>query len=212
MNSATSLSRLVQQRFPQHVLATHQYRGDDTVILKREGLLEVGRFLRDDPESALNFLMDLSCADYLTFGKAAGSAPRLNTPSPLPYFMTPKPSTETWDRVVGQDYRFEVVYHLYSLTKNHRLRVKVPLTDAEPALDSVASLWAAANWYEREAWDMFGIRFNGHPNLRRILMYEEFQGHPLRKDYPIYKRQPLIGPVSQEPAAPRVPIIVGMNE
>jgi len=72
----------------------------------------------------------------------------------------------------------------------------VPLTAAEPAVDSVTGVWASADWFEREVWDMFGVRFNGHPNLRRILMYEAFQGHPLRKDYPIRKRQPLVGPVN----------------
>ena len=67
-------------------------------------------------------------------------------------------------------------------------------TDAE--VDSLTSLWAGADWLEREVWDMFGIRFRGHPNLKRILMYDEFVGHPLRKDYPVNKRQPLIGPVN----------------
>ena len=86
------------------------------------------------------------------------------------------------------------MYHLYSTAHNHRLRVKVPLAAADASVPSVTPLWATANWFEREAWDLFGIRFDGHPDLRRILLYESFQGHPLRKDYPIYKRQPLIGP------------------
>ncbi|MBI4447260.1 MAG: NADH-quinone oxidoreductase subunit C [Acidobacteria bacterium] len=90
--------------------------------------------------------------------------------------------------------RFEVVYHLYSLANNQRLRVKAPLGGNEPEIDSLTSLWAGANWFEREVYDMFGIRFKGHPDLRRILLYPEFEGHPLRKDYPITKRQPLIGP------------------
>lgn len=90
--------------------------------------------------------------------------------------------------------RFEVVYHLLSLEKNLRLRVRVRLDEKEPLVDSVTSLWGSANWLEREVWDMFGIRFAGHPDLKRILLYEEFEGHPLRKDYPIRKRQPLIGP------------------
>jgi NADH-quinone oxidoreductase subunit C len=90
--------------------------------------------------------------------------------------------------------RFELVYHLYSRSKNVRLRLKAPLGGSSPEAPSVTPLWPAANWYEREVFDMFGIRFRGHPDLRRILMYEEFQGHPLRKDYPIDKRQPLVGP------------------
>lgn len=90
--------------------------------------------------------------------------------------------------------RFEVVYHFLSLPHKRRLRVKVPAEGPEPEVDSLVELWPSANWFEREAFDMFGIRFQGHPDLRRILMYPEFQGHPLRKDYPFNKRQPIIGP------------------
>ncbi|MCZ6879242.1 MAG: NADH-quinone oxidoreductase subunit C [Acidobacteria bacterium] len=90
--------------------------------------------------------------------------------------------------------RFEVVYHFLSLKNNFRVRVKIPVPEPDPKVDSLTSLWSAANWYEREVYDMFGIQFMGHPDLRRILMYPEFEGHPLRKDYPIEKRQPLIGP------------------
>ncbi|MGH7829235.1 MAG: NADH-quinone oxidoreductase subunit C [Candidatus Binatia bacterium] len=88
--------------------------------------------------------------------------------------------------------RFEVVYHLYSLTQHHRLRVKVAVPEEDPIVDSLTPLWKGANWLEREVWDMFGIRFRGHPDLRRILLYEQFQGHPLRKDYPVNQRQPLV--------------------
>lgn len=97
---------------------------------------------------------------------------------------------------LGTPHRFEVVYHFFSLARKQRVRLKVPLPAKNPEVDSLTALWAGADWYEREAWDMFGVRFRGHPNLKRILMYEEFQGHPLRKDYPIRKRQPLIGPGS----------------
>jgi len=90
--------------------------------------------------------------------------------------------------------RFEVVYHLFSLKYNRRVRIKAPVGMDDCTIDSVVPLWKTANWYEREAWDLYGIKFNGHPNLRRLLLYEGFKGHPLRKDYPINKRQPLIGP------------------
>ena len=92
--------------------------------------------------------------------------------------------------------RFEVIYNLFSLNKNQRLIVKALVPESDAVMDSVASIWPAANWHEREVWDMFGIRFEGHPGLKRILMYEEFQGHPLRKDYPYNRRQPLIGPLN----------------
>jgi NADH-quinone oxidoreductase subunit C len=95
---------------------------------------------------------------------------------------------------LGESPRFEVVYHLYSLTRNHRLRVKLRVGEEKPEVDSLIPVWPAANWLEREIWDMYGIRFRGHPDLRRLLLYEEFEGHPLRKDYPKEKRQPLVGP------------------
>ena len=94
---------------------------------------------------------------------------------------------------IGSVPRFEVVYHLYSLRKNHRLRVKARIPEEDPSIASVTSVWAGANWLERETYDMYGVRFEGHPDLRRIYLYEEFQGHPLRKDYPKEKRQPLVG-------------------
>jgi NADH-quinone oxidoreductase subunit C len=90
--------------------------------------------------------------------------------------------------------RFDVVYHLLSLSHKLRLRLKVRVDESGPEVESLSPVWGCADWLEREIWDMFGIRFRGHPNLKRLLMYEEFQGHPLRKDYPIQKRQPLIGP------------------
>jgi NADH-quinone oxidoreductase subunit C len=97
---------------------------------------------------------------------------------------------------LGREPRFEVVYHLRSFKTGARLRVKAPLAEPEdgsnPAIDTIVPLWASANWFEREVWDLYGIKFRGHPDLRRILMYEEFVGHPLRKDYPKEKRQPLV--------------------
>jgi len=92
--------------------------------------------------------------------------------------------------------RFDIVYHLYSLAKNHRLRVKASVDEKDPTIESLTGIWPIADWFEREVWDMFGIKFEGHPHLKRILMYQGFEGHPLRKDYPVTKRQPLIGPVN----------------
>jgi NADH-quinone oxidoreductase subunit C len=95
---------------------------------------------------------------------------------------------------LGREPRFEVVYQLLSSSHELRLRIKVSVPGEKPALESMTGLWESANWLEREVWDMFGIEFLGHPNLERILLYPKFQGHPLRKDYPIRKRQPLVGP------------------
>jgi len=101
---------------------------------------------------------------------------------------------------LGREPRFEVVAHLYSLRHNQRLRVKAGVPESETAIASLVPVWKGANWLERECFDMFGIRFEGHPDLRRLLLYEEFVGHPLRKDYPVNKRQPLVperDPISQ---------------
>ncbi len=92
----------------------------------------------------------------------------------------------------GADPRFEVVYQLYSTSKNQRIRLRVPVPESDPVLRTVTTLWKGADWYERYCWDMYGIRFEGHGDLRRLYMYEEFVGHPLRKDYPLRGRQPLM--------------------
>ena len=190
-----SPSEIIRSRFPEAVLGVHAYRGDQTVTLRREKLLEVARFLKEDAALQMNFLMDVAAVDYLTFDRppaargafvSAGIGLRqpMNVPdeAPWPGRATPE--------------RFEVVYHFFSLPLKQRIRLKVPVPEAQPEVDSLTPLWASADWYEREVWDMYGIRFRGHPNLKRILMYESFEGHPLRKDYPVNKRQPLIGPVN----------------
>ena len=93
---------------------------------------------------------------------------------------------------MGDEMRFEMVYHLFSITNNNRLRIKIRLPEKDPAIDSLTPLWKNANWLEREVYDMFGIHFTGHPYLKRLFMYDGFEGHPLRKDYPLRKRQPII--------------------
>jgi NADH-quinone oxidoreductase subunit C len=88
--------------------------------------------------------------------------------------------------------RFDVVLHLYSVSLKHRVRLYGGCPESDPTIDTLCPVWEGANWYEREAYDLYGVRFKGHPDLRRILMYPEFVGHPLRKDYPKEKRQPLV--------------------
>ncbi len=151
--------RKLRDRFAGIILETRSFRGDDTVLIPKEDIIEVSRFLKEDDELGYDLLVDITAVDYL---------PRIP--------------------------RFEVVYHFLSLRFLHRLRVKTRVHEDDPEVPTLCGLWGCANWLEREVWDMFGIRFSGHPDLRRILMYEEFKGHPLRKDYPIRKRQPLIGP------------------
>jgi NADH-quinone oxidoreductase subunit C len=192
--NAEALIEALRERFPGAVVGSHAYRGDATVVLGRESLLAVARTLKEDPAFQMSFLMDLTAVDFSAFGTKRAPAffnssgvpvgPRAQIEDPDPWPGPPGPA------------RFVVVYHFFSLPLKHRLRLEVPLDEADAEVDSLTSLWAGANWYEREVWDMFGVRFRGHPNLKRILMYEEFVGHPLRKDYPVRKRQPLIGPVN----------------
>jgi NADH-quinone oxidoreductase subunit C len=156
-----ALIDIVKDKFPDAVVDSHSGHGDETVSIRKDSLIEVMRFLRDDSRTSFNFLMDLTAVDYLDMGK------------------TP---------------RFEVVYHLYSLGHNHRLRIKAGVEEKDCNINSLVQIWIGADWYEREVWDLYGIVFEGHPNMKRLLLYEEFEGHPLRKDYPITKRQPLIGP------------------
>jgi NADH-quinone oxidoreductase subunit C len=192
--NAASLILAVRERFPEAVKGSHAYRGDATVIVSRERLLDVARTLKEDPAFHMQFLMDLTAVDYSTFGKKpaaaffASSGVAVRSSSEMP-------DQEHWPGPAGPS-RFVVVYHFFSLSLKHRLRVEVPVEEKDLEVDSITSLWKGADWFEREVWDMFGIRFRGHPNLKRILMYEEFVGHPLRKDYPVNKRQPLIGPIN----------------
>jgi NADH dehydrogenase I D subunit len=162
----------IQEQCSGAVLSTDTYRGDASVVIRPERLLEVARVLRDDRELAFDLLLDVTCVDYL-----------------------------------GQEPRFEVVYHFYSTRHHHRVRLKARVPESDPTIDSLVPLWVGANWLERETYDMYGIRFRGHPDLRRIYLYEEFEGHPLRKDYPKEKRQPLIGPGAKGDYKPRVPEI-----
>ena len=106
---------------------------------------------------------------------------------------------------LGQTPRFEVVVHLHSLSKKHRLRLKCRVPEEDPKVPSLTPVWPAANWAERETYDMYGVVFEGHPDLRRILLYPEFVGHPLRKDYPLNGEQPLVemhDPTTHRPVMP----------
>ncbi len=199
----SALIKSLSNRFPHAVLNSHSYRGDATLVLGRKFLLEVARFLKEDPAFEMNFLMDVTAVDYSTFGQSAAPAffassgvaasPSSQIPDEDPW---PGPPTTLPGPLPAppSEARFAVVYHFFSTSHKHRLRLVVSLEEKDAEVDSLTSLWKGADWLEREIWDMFGIRFRGHPDPRRILLYQEFEGHPLRKDYPVNKRQPLIGP------------------
>lgn len=168
---------LIKQRFPapgKRFVAT-EFRGQTTLVVPKEDLHDVLAFLRDDPGCAYNFLADLAGIDYLNYpGQRA-----------LPAESPAKG-------------RFAVVYNLTSHRDNRRLFVKVHLDptgdtygieeDAGLHLPTVTDLWPGAEWMEREVFDMLGIRFDGNPDLRRILLWESYPAHPLRKDYPVVGR------------------------
>jgi NADH-quinone oxidoreductase subunit C len=143
----------VKETFPQAIEETAVYRDEHTIRVKRSHLLEVARFLRDDPSCSFDFLSDLCGVDYM------GRAPR-----------------------------FEVVYHLYSMRHRHRLRMKTSPPDDDLTVPSVVSVWKTADWHERECYDLLGITFSDHPDLRRILTPDGFKEYPLRKDFPLRGR------------------------
>lgn len=158
---------VVKQAFPDRKFRATEFRGQSTLIVEPGDLHEVMAFLKSDPRTEYNFLSDVAGIDYL------------NYPSPQ----------------IG---RFAVVYILVSYPRDDRFFVKVCLDPSMPTegieedpalyLDSVTDLWPGAEWPEREVFDMFGIRFRNHPDLRRILTWEDYPGHPLRKDYPLRGR------------------------
>jgi NADH-quinone oxidoreductase subunit C len=172
-----------------------------------DALLPVCLDLRDSPELAFEMLIDIAGIDYLHYGRdewqteAATRTGFSRGVASLPREVAAPEGT-----------RYGVAYHLLSITHNQRLRLRVRcLDDAEPVVDSVVPVWASANWFEREAFDLFGILFRGHPDLRRLLTDYGFIGHPFRKDFPLIgnvevRYDPLKGRVVYEPVSiePRV--------
>jgi len=152
---------MLKERFADALLEAKEFRGEVTVTVKKERILDVLRALRDDLR--YNFLTDVTAVDYL-----------------------------------GQDPRFMVVYQLSSIPNKDTLRVKAPVTEADCSIDSATALWSTADWLEREVYDLMGINFQNHPNLVRIMMTDEWVGHPLRKDYPLQgpDREPYKGRLS----------------
>ena len=142
-------------------LETSVFRGQTRLVVPEQQSLELLAFLKDQ---GFNLLVDVSCVDYLEYRDP-------------PMQMR-----------ACAGHRYGLIYLLCSTTTNQRLTIRVFVDDPEPTVRSVVSLWEAANWLEREVWDLFGIQFVGHPDLRRLVMPEEFTAHPLRKDYPLQGR------------------------
>jgi NADH-quinone oxidoreductase subunit C len=162
------------------VVETREAFGEITLVVDPARLVEASTYLRD--EQGFNVLSDITPADYLGWGEAGvagyvgtASGRDLNEPGSQGLARTPEPKPK----------RFSVSYHLLRVSEQPaRLRVQIWLDDGEPVA-TLVPVWPAADWFEREAWDMMGIPFDGHPNLVRILMEDDWEGHPLRKDYPL---------------------------
>ena len=188
MASIAALAETLKTTFGERLAGIKQERGELTVIVNAADVLSVAAELRDRPGLQFEQLMDLCGVDYLEHANG---------------------------RYDGL--RYCVVYHLLSVSLNHRLRLKSFANDAQfPVMDSVVGIWPSANWFEREAFDLFGIMFPGHPDLRRILTDYGFIGHPFRKDFPLSgfvevrydpeQKRVIYQPVSIEPreTVPRV--------
>ena len=201
------LASAVESRLGPRVRRLDAVTGELTYEVSAAQLEDVCRELRDAPELSFEQLVDLSGIDYLLHGQAE--------------WKTAPASSTGFSRGVergapaaggGPAPRFAAVYHLLSVSRNWRLRLRCHCIGGEPPmLDSVTGIWASANWYEREAFDLFGILFRGHPDLRRILTDYGFIGHPCRKDFPLsgnveVRYDPLKGRVVYEPVSiePRV--------
>jgi len=170
----------LSSRFGDKLLSAQIINDLPTLDLTPENLIELCLALRDEEQFAFTQLSDLCGVDYLSYGQVE--------------WETQDTTSTGFSRGVGKmdfagssDFisRFSVVYHLISVQHNRRLRLRCFINNDPPRLSSVVSIWAAANWHEREAFDLFGIMFEGHPDLRRILTDYGFIGHPFRKDFPL---------------------------
>lgn len=182
--SNETLAARIDARFGQKLTRVESTCGELTYQLDKDDLIEVARALRDEPDFHFEMLIDVCGVDYLTYGSdewttqsAAGSGYSRGVERE-PVILD---EADTFDPE-----RFAVVYHLLSLRNNARLRLRIFTGDANPPIvKSVVNIWNSANWFEREAFDLFGILFEGHPDLRRILTDYGFIGHPFRKDFPL---------------------------
>ncbi len=162
------------------LLSSHIACNEITLELKSENLLTVCKSLKEKDEFYFEELVDLCGIDYQSYGKADWETTDSTTKG-----FSRGVSKEVYDDQLNKPNRFAVVYHLLSLKHNRRLRLRAYINTDPPRIDSLVDIWASANWFEREAFDLFGIMFEGHPDLRRILTDYGFIGHPFRKDFPL---------------------------
>jgi len=178
--SLVQFQTLLSGLFGDKLGSSSIYRNELTLEVPRDHAIEVLGTLRKNPDCHFEQLIDLCGIDYQRYGKSDWETQETTTSG-----FSRGVSQDVHDEHLNKPARFAVVYHLMSVRHNHRLRVRVFLDDMPPRIDSVVDIWACANWFEREAFDMFGILFEGHPDLRRILTDYGFIGHPFRKDFPL---------------------------
>jgi len=177
-----SLRLAVARALPDQLRSVANHTGELTYEVAADRLLETARVLRDAPELKFDMCMDVCGVDYLEHGRAEWKTQDATSSG----FSRGVARGPQLDAPVAAGRRFAVVYHLLSISLNQRLRLRVFCADdAEPMVDSVTGIWAGVDWFEREAFDMFGILFKGHPDLRRLLTDYGFIGHPFRKDFPL---------------------------
>lgn len=175
----TQLATQLREQLSEHLVNCTLLNQELTIEVKPESVRKVSKILVTEPQFVFEQLIDICGVDYLHYG--------------LSDWETEQATVDGFSRGVAvqprEDVnfsgRFAVVYHLLSIKHNCRLRMRVMLADEPPRVDTVTDIWASANWFEREAFDLFGILFNGHPDLRRLLTDYGFIGHPFRKDFPL---------------------------
>jgi NADH-quinone oxidoreductase subunit C len=181
-----SLSRAIAAALPEKMRAVVNHTRELTYETPAERLLEVAAVLRDAPHLKFEMCMDVCGVDYLEHGRAEWKTQDATTSGFSRGVSRWAAPDGTREEAAAAGRRFAVVYHLLSISLNQRLRLRVFCADdVEPMVDSVAGIWAGVDWFERETFDMFGILFKGHPDLRRLLTDYGFIGHPFRKDFPL---------------------------
>ncbi len=209
MSRVEATAQSIAARFGERATRVAALPGELAIEIAPDDLLATCRELRDLPEFAFEQLVDLSGIDYLDYGRSEWT-----TESATATGFSRGVDRTALAEVGASDARFAVVYHLLSVSRNTRLRLRCRCAAGEPPMiDSVTGIWASADWYEREAFDLYGILFRGHPDLRRILTDYGFIGHPFRKDFPLSGRvevryDPSRGRVVYEPVSiePRVTV------
>ena len=182
MSDIQVLSPLIKQHLSDILISSSILYNELVLEVESKNIIKAATLLRDEPDLKFEILIDLCGVDYLHYGLDEWSTQEATSTG---FERSVSPLTECKHNPLWTRPRFAVVYHLLSISHNWRVRLKSFLPEENPIIDSVNNIWPSANWYEREAFDLFGILFKGHPDLRRLLTDYGFIGHPFRKDFPL---------------------------